>query len=46
MITKIVKPLTYGRMSSYASKMKQAWAADPKSVHSDWDKFFKAGGSS
>ena len=46
MIIKIVKPLNYARMSSYASKMKQAWAVDAKSVHEDWDKYFKSGGSS
>lgn len=32
-------------MSSYAQRMKEAWANDSKSVHEDWDRYFKSGGS-
>lgn len=29
--------------SSYAKKMHEAWQKDPRSVHNDWDLYFKNG---
>ena len=42
MLARILRIGFLPRLSTYAQKMKEAWDTDPKLVHEDWDKYFKA----